>query len=53
MQNLKFSNEKNNVQQSLWDGGTWVRGDAHGGCVEVPPNFRDFREMGDLGTSHI
>jgi hypothetical protein len=29
-----------------------VRGDAQGGRVEVPPNFRDFWEMGD-GGCHI
>jgi hypothetical protein len=32
------------------DAGT---GDAKGGRVGVPPNFRDFWEMGDGGTSHI
>jgi hypothetical protein len=29
------------------------RGDAQGGHVEAPPNFGDFNEMGDGGTSHI
>jgi hypothetical protein len=43
----------NNVPPRLRDGGTRVRGDAQGGCVEVPPNFRDFWEMGDRGMSHI
>jgi hypothetical protein len=42
-----------NVPPRLRDGGTWVRGDAQGGRVEVPPNFRDFWEMGDWGMSHI
>jgi hypothetical protein len=41
-----------NVPPRLRDRGTRVQGDAQGGHVEVPPNFRDFREMGD-GGHHI
>jgi hypothetical protein len=44
---------EHNVPPRLRDGGTRVRGDVQGGRVEVPPNFRDFWEMGDGGTSHI
>jgi hypothetical protein len=33
-----------------WGGGGWKWGDAQGGRVEAPPNFR---EMGDGMTSHI
>jgi hypothetical protein len=39
-----------NVPPSLRDGGAQVHGDAQWGRVEVPPKFRDFREMGDGGT---
>jgi hypothetical protein len=44
---------KINVPPRLQDRGTRVRGDAQGGRVEAPPNFKDFMEMGDKGTSHI
>jgi hypothetical protein len=43
----------NNVPPRIRDGGTRVWADAQGGRVEVPPNFRDFWEMGDGGTSNI
>jgi hypothetical protein len=48
-QHLFLSSIINNVPPSFWDMGAHERGNAHGGHVGAPPNFREIQ--GDRGTS--
>lgn len=43
-----------NVPPSFFDVGGWERGNAHGGCVETSPNFREIHGgWGDFGVPSI
>jgi hypothetical protein len=48
-----FFNKFNKVHfpPSFRDGGAWEQGNAHGGCVGAPLNFREIhRGRGDIGV---